>query len=174
MSERQIHYDYCLGEVAMKTSTAYTSHILNKRLVIGVGILSLCIMLLLAGCGNSSKDYAYEQLYDLVDSFETELKKDFPYVKEFDHHSIRVAPYIDWVCDISEEKAVDELSELIARIKEFVLCDDLSEAMENTGAYYSKYTVDIYIVIKTEEGVIYEAVTDYGERDFVWSDEKTD
>jgi hypothetical protein len=155
----------------MKISTAYTSHISNKHSVFYVGIIALfCVMLLLDGCGNRHQNNVVGQLNDMIDTFEMELMKDFPYVKEFDCHAGRGDSNLYWFCDISEEKDVDELSKLTMRLKEFVLRDDLLEVMKNTGNYFSEYASDIHIVV-TKDAWIYSTVTNY-KRDFVWSDEE--
>jgi hypothetical protein len=158
------------GDGLMKTLTAYTSHISNKRSVFHAGIIALCVMLLLGGCGNAHRNNAYRQLDDLIDTFEAELKKDFSYVKEINCHTTRGNAEVSWYCAISEEKTIDELSELIICLKEFALREDLFEAMKNTGNYYSEYTSDINVVV-TKDAWIYDAVTSY-KRDFVWSDEE--
>jgi hypothetical protein len=154
----------------MKTLTAYTSPISNKNRFLCAGLAILFCALLLSACGNDHKDNAYGQLHDLIGSFEQELKKGFPYVKEIDCHAPKGPKNVYLMCVISEEKAVDELSGLIARLKEFVLRDDLFEAMKDTGSYYSVYTADIHVVI-TKDAWIYNAFTNY-KRDFVWSDEE--
>jgi hypothetical protein len=154
----------------MKTLTAYTSPISNKNRFLCAGLAVLFCVVLLSACGNSHKNNAIGKLDDLLGSFAAELKKDFPYAETIDCQASKGPKDIYLMCVISEEKAVGELSGLIARLKEFALRDDLFEAMKNTGRYYSEYTSDFHVVI-TKDAWIYDVFTNY-KRDFVWSDEE--
>jgi hypothetical protein len=150
----------------MKTLMAYTSRILNKRFFVGAGILLLCVLLSLSGCRGF-----YKHPVELINAFETELKEEFPYVKEFHMYS-GTPVFVDWQCYLSKEKPIDELDGLIERLKEFAASDETSQALVDTGDFSSKYGLyDIGIAIYYPKAKIamYSAVTDFDDRNGEWS-----
>ena len=146
----------------MRTSTKRITCISVTRIV-NCTVLMTCIALFLFGCWIAPRgpvEYTRE--------FENELKKEFEYVRSF-RMGTSFPNGVAWDCKIKKHMDVDELEELIERMKEFALCDETFQALSDTGNYDKReYMQSVSISIFLGSRVVYmtEVEKNYGEYEF--------
>ena len=150
----------------MKTSMASTLRILSKWFCVGAIIL-FCLSVLLSGC----RIHGFP--HELMDSFESRLKKEYPYVKRIELSSETPAS-VCWICRLSVEKPKEEISDLIAELKAFALDEATFDALEETGDFNPKdgiRNLSIWIIYGNDNSVrIYETYTNAYFYSFEWQE----
>jgi len=123
-----------------------------------------CIALLLSGCWITPRgpvEYTRE--------FETELKKEFNYVRSF-RMGTSFPNSVAWDCKLKKHMDVDELEELIERMREFALCDDTFLALLDTGNYDKReYMLSVSISVYVGTRVIYMTVATKNDGEYEFS-----
>ena len=146
----------------MRTSMAFTSHTLYKRIAL-FAVLVEILIIGTVGCRYSTPS--------VIHTFEKELQSKYTYIKSFSLNS-ETPRNVLWICRLSENRAVADISDLIDELKEFALDDSTFKALDDTGYFTTKESLDDVMIWirfgKNDSERIYSVYCRPSKDDYTW------